>query len=136
MGGIRKPKPEGRIASSGYRMHKVGGSRGRYVREHILIVERALGRALRGTECVHHANGKRADNRPENLVVCPSQAYHSLLHQRMRARAASVPLDWRLCSYCHSWDHPSNLSIRWHRRCHAEYERRRRVSTLRENPFR
>ena len=29
MGGIRKPKPEGRIASSGYRMHKVGGSRGR-----------------------------------------------------------------------------------------------------------
>jgi hypothetical protein len=40
-----------------------------YVFEHILVVEERLGRYLHPTETVHHLNGVRDDNRPENLEI-------------------------------------------------------------------
>lgn len=43
--------------------------RGRYVFEHILVAEFLLGRYLLPTETVHHRNGVRDDNRPENLEL-------------------------------------------------------------------
>lgn len=50
--------------------------------EHVLIAERALGRAMTRNEHVHHINCDRADNHPENLLIC-SRAYHTELHWRM-----------------------------------------------------
>lgn len=44
-------------------------ARGNYVFEHIIVMEQTLGRHLFPDESVHHLNGVRSDNRPENLEL-------------------------------------------------------------------
>jgi HNH endonuclease len=43
--------------------------KGSYVFEHALVMEEILGRYLLPGENVHHLNGVRDDNRPENLEL-------------------------------------------------------------------
>jgi len=49
--------------------HPRSPNNGGYVFEHILVMEDVLGRFLRPEESVHHLNGVRDDNRPENLEL-------------------------------------------------------------------
>lgn len=47
--------------------------------EHRVIVEQAIGRALKDEEIVHHRDGDRSNNNPANLAVM-SQSDHAALH--------------------------------------------------------
>ena len=65
-----------------------------YVLEHRLVVEAELGRYLTRDEVVHHINGDRQDNRPENLAIFGSNADHLRHELTGRALPYSLP-EWR-----------------------------------------
>lgn len=106
-----------------------------YRGEHVLIAENILGRRLpKGAE-IHHIDGNKRNNVPSNLIICPSRAYHMLLHMRERAFDACGNANWMRCYLCKEYDAPERLfkyvpkgrltPYSFHRRCQNEYARKR-----------
>lgn len=74
-----------------------------YVPEHIMVAEQALGKPLPPAAPVHHVDLNRANNANNNLVICQDQAYHNLLHKRLRVvLAGGDPNTDKLCTKCHA----------------------------------
>jgi hypothetical protein len=68
---------------------------GRYVPEHILVWEQTNNRQLPEGWCIHHLNGNKTDNRPENLLALPNskhEKYIPALKKRIRELEAKVKL--------------------------------------------
>lgn len=86
-------------------------STGNYVYEHILVVEKVLGKFLKLPHEVHHFDSDGFNNEPSNLVVCENREYHMLLEQRQRAYAVCGHATWRKCYICKEYDKPENLYI-------------------------
>lgn len=82
-----------------------------YVREHILVAERALGKFLPDKTEIHHVNQVKSNNTPSNLVICPDRSYHVLLHQRTKAIKACGKSTWRPCKYCKQYDDPNAMAL-------------------------
>ena len=71
---------EGHVRSDGNRVFTMNG---KVEYEHLLLAQKALGRQIPKGVVVHHMNEINHDNHtPFNLVICPDQAYHRLLHKR------------------------------------------------------
>lgn len=118
----------GRIVSGGYvKLHDPGNPRADskgYVREHIAVVQRAIGKALPPRAVVHHVDENGLNNAPTNLVACEDQSYHELLHARWAALQACGDPAKRMCIYCKQWDDVERLvraaQQHRHRECHAK----------------
>lgn len=79
----------GRIKTAGYIQiklpeHHHANNQG-YVFEHILVIEKMLGRPINRGEIVHHCNQDRSDNRPYNLRLFPSIKEHTAYHHKINS---------------------------------------------------
>ncbi len=87
--GKRNPNWHGgrSVATNGYVVvlvgvgHHLANSHG-YAYEHRVVAEAKLGRRLRPGEQVHHVDGDRQNNAPENLDVKEDAAHHRVEHRR------------------------------------------------------
>lgn len=107
---------------------------GKQVREHVAVAEDAIGHPLPAGALVHHFDLDRSNNAPTNLVVCPDDAYHLLLHRRQRALAACGNADWMKCWVCKEYAPPADIVVNGnnthHRACINEWQTRARARRM------
>lgn len=101
------------VAKNGYAVSKSRPMR--YGHRH--VAELVLGRPLPPRAVVHHINENKLDNRRGNLVLCPDDKYHQLLHARQRiVDAGHSPETHAICSagqHCLPREEFSTSPRRW-----------------------
>lgn len=93
--GKKNPNYNGyKIKNGGYIADRVEdhprGDRGGYVFRHILVMEKKVGRYLTRTECVHHIDGNKTNNKISNLKLFPNMSKHIKYEMRLRQFAKDV----------------------------------------------
>jgi hypothetical protein len=116
------------LINGGYISHRTE-YKGKYILDHVAIAEKALGKKLPTEAIVHHWDGNKVNNVNSNLVICPNQSYHVLMHKRMEAYLACGNANYRRCLFCKQYDDVSKMYIHVtsyaHRRCHTAQAKRR-----------
>jgi ribosomal protein L24E len=117
-----------------------------YVHEHVLVMEKLIGRCLTQKERVHHINEVKNDNCPENLLLCANEAAHRVIHRQLRAIQATGHINWRTCMFCKEYDDPTNMKevVRsdsktprlFHNECRNKYRKQqyKKIKLLQEAP--
>jgi hypothetical protein len=94
---------------------------------HILIAQKILGRKLKYGERVHHVDYDKSNNANDNLVICPNELYHKLLHARTDAYNETGDVNKRRCVFCKKHDDIENMGKKkkantyYHKKC-ANYD--------------
>lgn len=123
-----KGQPQKYILGHSAKGKPVKGYRGQAGRrEHVIVAEQALGKALPVGAEVHHVDGNKSNNVNTNLVICQDHSYHFLLHARARTvRAGGDPNAQQVCSVCKQakdfgefWKDKNNTSYGLQSRCRA-----------------
>lgn len=112
---------------------------GKNVRMGRLVATKILGRELLQHEVVHHADGHKDNDSPENIIICNKQSDHVELHLLLNAKRESGHYSWRRCCYCKKHDDPRNMVLRYnkshirgeyfHRLCKTLYTTKHRKET-------
>lgn len=128
---VTKNNPPGEgFDSLGYRATQINGKK---KFDHVRIAESVLGRELPYGAVIHHADECKSNNKKSNLVICPSKAYHNLLHARIDAMKATGDPSKRKCRHCKQYDEVENLkhylsgtsNQYWHKDCAKSVSKKR-----------
>lgn len=124
-------KGHGRPRSETVKRYRMGYDNGKLKLLHRIRAEKALGKPLPHGAIVHHADGSKSDTAP--LVICPDDAYHMLLHRRMRVKAAGGdPNTDLICAKCQAVKHQTGFHAKrntyrgfslWCKVCYSAYHR-------------
>jgi len=71
------------------KLYKAINKNGEVRSEHRIVMERILGRRLSFNEVVHHIDGDKNNNSPDNLMVVTRQE-HALIHKEQIDRSKPV----------------------------------------------
>ena len=94
----------GTTSSHGYRLIYVGKSHhlsdiSGYAYEHRIVAEGIIGRKLKPGEEVHHKDGNKLNNLPDNLEVVKDRHHHMVFHRKGN-KALRMPNEANTMVYC------------------------------------